>query len=78
MAGKHVTSPWTTKEKHVLHTDVFDSIMFHLLNSTLAGTDYVPWDDNARANDPILRCAHARLRVSDCACVKVLQAGSRR
>ena len=52
---QYVTNPWTIKEKQLLHINVFDSILYHLLNSTLACTDLIPYTKESEYKDPELK-----------------------
>ena len=55
LLAKYITNPWTLREKQVLHADVFDSILHHLLNSALAETDHIPINEERLSRDPELQ-----------------------
>ena len=52
---KYITNPWTLREKQLLYSDVFDSILYHLLNTALAETEHLPIDAEKLRKDPMLK-----------------------
>ena len=52
---KYVINPWTLREKQLLYSDVYDSILYHLLNTVLAETEHVPINAERLKKDPQLR-----------------------
>jgi len=42
-------------EDLLLYNETFDSMIYHILNSVLAETDYIPWTPKTDKKDPTLR-----------------------
>ena len=55
LLNRYITNGWTLQEKQYLYGQVFDSVLFHLLNTVLAPTHHIPWTQDSIDNDEQLK-----------------------
>ena len=55
LLSKYITNPWTLREKQLIYSDVYDSILYHLLNTVMAETEQIPINAETLKKDPLLK-----------------------